>query len=206
VRRIEPQELQMHDFALVLNAGSSSLKFCVFQRPAGEAWRLDARGQIDGIGTFPRLAVKDGAGNCVALMDVAVRSGREAVDSVAAWLGTMYGGARILGVGHRVVHGGASFAGPTVIDRQVLKQLRELVPLAPLHQPHSLAAIEAVFERLPDIPQIACFDTSFHRGHSAVAELVPLPRYIRESGVQRYGFMACLTNILLPSCLRWLRR
>ena len=120
--------------------------------------------------------------------EVAVRNGREAVDGLAAWLRSKYGGSRVLGVGHRVVHGGSSFAGPTIVDRQVLGQLRELIPLAPLHQPHNLAAIEAVCERLPDVPQVACFDTSFHRGQPAVAELVPLPREIRLTGVQRYGF------------------
>ena len=94
----------------------------------------------------------------------------------------------MLGVGHRVVHGGARFAGPTIVTPQVLAELRKLVPLAPLHQPHNLAAIDAVSERLPGVPQVACFDTSFHRGQPAVAEVVPLPREISRAGVQRYGF------------------
>ena len=81
-----------------------------------------------------------------------------------------------------------SFKGPTILNPQVLAELRELVPLAPLHQPYNLAAIEAVFERLPDVPQVACFDTSFHRGQPAVAELIPLPRELRQAGLQRYGF------------------
>ena len=93
-----------------------------------------------------------------------------------------------MGVGHRVVHGGARFTGPTVVNPEVLAALRELVPLAPLHQPHNLAAIEAVSERLPDVPQVACFDTSFHRGQPAVAELIPLPHDLRRAGLQRYGF------------------
>ena len=117
-----------------------------------------------------------------------MHDGRTALDSLAAWLRTRYGGARVLGVGHRVVHGGAKFAGPTIVTPQVLEELRTLVPLAPLHQPYNLAAIDAVSERLPGVPQVACFDTSFHRGQSAVAELVPLPREICRSGVQRYGF------------------
>jgi acetate kinase len=86
------------------------------------------------------------------------------------------------------VHGGATFAGPAIVTPEVLEELRRLIPLAPLHQPHNLGAIEAVFERLPGVPQVACFDTAFHRGQPAVAELVPLPREIREAGVQRYGF------------------
>ena len=94
----------------------------------------------------------------------------------------------MLGVGHRVVHGGSRFKGPTILNPQVLAELYELVPLAPLHQPYNLAAIEAVFERLPGVPQVACFDTSFHRGQPAVAELIPLPRELREAGLQRYGF------------------
>ena len=178
----------MDDYALVLNAGSSSLKFCVFQRPAGQAWRVEARGQIEGIGTSPRLSVKDANGESLANQEVAVRDGREAIDALALWLRSKYGGSRVVGVGHRVVHGGARFTGPTVVNPEVLAALRELVPLAPLHQPHNLAAIEAVSERLPDVPQVACFDTSFHRGQPAVAELIPLPHDLRRSGLQRYGF------------------
>ena len=92
------------------------------------------------------------------------------------------------GVGHRIVHGGAKYTGPTIVTPEVLADLRALIPLAPLHQPYNLQAIDAVAERLPDVPQVACFDTSFHRGQPAVAELVPLPKDIRDSGVQRYGF------------------
>jgi acetate kinase len=180
----------MDDYALVLNAGSSSLKFCVFQRPEGEGWRLEARGQIEGIGTSPRLSVKDANGESLAKqdLDAAVKDGRDAVAALAAWLRSKYAGSRVLGVGHRVVHGGSQFRSPTIVDRRVLDELKELVPLAPLHQPYNLAAIEAVSERLPGVPQVACFDTSFHRGQSAVAELIPLPRELREAGLQRYGF------------------
>ena len=178
----------MHDYALVLNAGSSSLKFCVFERPPLENWRLAARGQIEGIGTSPRLRVKDDNDESLPNQDVAARDGREALDVLAGWLRSKYGGSRVLGVGHRVVHGGARFKGPTIVDADVMRELYQLVPLAPLHQPHNLAAIEAVFERLPGIPQVACFDTSFHRGQPAVAELIPFPRELRQQGLQRYGF------------------
>lgn len=178
----------LDDYALVLNAGSSSLKFCVYQRPAGQSWRLEARGQIEGIGTAPQLSVKDANGDRVAAQDVAVRDGREAVDALGVWLKSKYGGARVLGVGHRVVHGGSHFVGPTILNAQVLAELRELIPLAPLHQPYNLAAIEAAIDQLPGVPQVACFDTSFHRGQPAVAELVPLPRELRQEGLQRYGF------------------
>jgi acetate kinase len=181
----------MDDFVIVLNAGSSSLKFSIYRRPESEAWRLESRGQIEGIGTTPRFSAKDGSGTRLVdneLDKEKVRDARGALDSLAGWLRSTYGGSRVLGVGHRVVHGGARFSGPTVITPEVLAELRQLIPLAPLHQPHNLAAIDAVSAQLPDVPQVACFDTSFHRGQPEVAELVPLPREIRNAGVQRYGF------------------
>lgn len=178
----------MDDYALVLNAGSSSLKFCVFERPPGESWHLEARGQIEGIGTAPRLSVKDANGDSLAKQDVGARDAKEALAALAGWLRSKYGGSRVLGVGHRVVHGGAHFNGPTIVSAEVLRELYQLVPLAPLHQPYNLAAIEAVDERLPGIPQVACFDTSFHRSQPAVAELIPLPHELRRQGLQRYGF------------------
>lgn len=180
----------MSDYALVINAGSSSLKFCVYEKRAADDFSLEARGQIEGIGTSPRLCVKDCDDGVLAdrpLGDT-VRDGRSAFDEFAAWLRSRYSAARVVAVGHRVVHGGARFSGPVLVTPQVQEELRRLVPLAPLHQPHNLAAIEVVSERLPGVPQVACFDTSFHRGQPAVAELIPLPREIRDTGVQRYGF------------------
>jgi acetate kinase len=179
----------MTGYALVLNAGSSSLKFCVYRRPEADAWGLETRGQIEGIGTSPRFSAKDAAGAVLVERTLdGVRDGRAALDSLAGWLRSRYGGARVLGVGHRVVHGGARFASPVVVTREVLDELHSLEPLAPLHQPYNLAAIEEVTRYLPDVPQVACFDTSFHRGQPAVAELIPLPKEIRATGVQRYGF------------------
>jgi acetate kinase len=178
----------MTDYALVLNAGSSSLKFCVFAKPDDD-WRLESRGQIDGIGSSPRLYAKDEEGQVlVDRRPDKIRNGRDALDELATWLKSMYGGAQVVGVGHRVVHGGALYTGPTVVTPQVLADLRSLMPLAPLHQPYNIAAIEAVSERLPHVPQVACFDTSFHRTQPPVADLVPLPQEIRRRGVQRYGF------------------
>jgi acetate kinase len=180
----------MDDYVLILNAGSSSLKFCVFHRSEAEDWHSESRGQIEGIGAAPRLSAWDGTGGILAddPLGQRVRDVRAALDTLASWLRSRYGGARVLGVGHRVVHGGARFTGPTAITPQVLEELRALVPLAPLHQPYNLAAIEVVSERLPGVPQVACFDTSFHRGQPAVAEVIPLPRELCRSGVQRYGF------------------
>jgi acetate kinase len=99
-----------------------------------------------------------------------------------------FGGAPVVGVGHRVVHGGARHVRPCLVTPEVIAELRALVPLAPLHQPYNVGAIEAVAARLPGVPQVACFDTSFHRGQPEVAQLVPLPKEIRDGGVQRYGF------------------
>jgi acetate kinase len=180
----------MPDYALVLNAGSSSLKFNVYQRPDGKDWRLASRGQIEGIGTSPRIVAKDGEGRTLVdrKPEDDVPDGHAALWTLAAWLRSAYGPAQVVGVGHRVVHGGSRFAGPVLVTPEVLAELRRLVPLAPLHQPYNLAAIEAVADRLPDVPQVACFDTSFHRGQAAVAEVIPLPQEICRAGVQRYGF------------------
>lgn len=180
----------MDPYALVLNAGSSSLKFCLFQQPRGAAWRVEARGQIEGIGTAPRLTVKDGGGTRKVdeKLDPAVRDSRAAIDTLTGWLRSAYPGGRIAGVGHRVVHGGPRYSRPVVVTREVLAELSALTPLAPLHQPHNLAPIEAVLDRLPDVPQVTCFDTGFHRGHAPVATLVPLPRDLCKGGVERYGF------------------
>jgi len=179
----------MSDYALVLNAGSSSLKFCVYSRRQREDWRLESRGQIGGIGVAAKLSAENGKGYKIADTKLdEVHDQGDALDALAYWLRSMYAGARVLGVGHRVVHGGRHFTGPTVITSEVLAELRRLEQLAPLHQPYNLAAIDAVTKRLPDVPQVACFDTSFHRTQSLLADLVPLPREFRQAGVQRYGF------------------
>jgi acetate kinase len=175
---------------LVLNAGSSSLKFSMFARRGGEPWQAESRGQVAGIGTAPMFSAASASGAVLADDDPVggVRDARTALEWLAGWLASQYGAEQVVGVGHRVVHGGATFTAPTVVTPRVLEDLRKLVPLAPLHQPHNLAAIEAVAARLPGVAQVACFDTSFHRGQPAVAELVPLPKEVRDTGVQRYGF------------------
>jgi acetate kinase len=200
----------MPDFAVVLNAGSSSLKFSIYGEPEGSAWPLEARGQIDGIGSSPRFTASDGAGVHIAAERMDARMDRRsAFAALAAWLRSRYGGARVLAVGHRVVHGGPRYDRPTIVTPEVLADLRDLVPLAPLHQPFNLDAIEAVSEQLPDVPQVACFDTSFHRGQPAVAQIVPLPREVCRGGVQRYGFhglsyeyIASVLPIVAPSLAR----
>jgi acetate kinase len=180
----------MKDYTLVLNAGSSSLKFCTYSRSGEDGWRLEARGQIEGIGSAPRFVARDARGNGLAEKDLdrSVRDARAALEQLAAWFRERYGAARVTGVGHRVVHGGPKYSSPTIVTPDVVEELRALVPLAPLHQPYNLAAIEAVAERLPDVPQVACFDTGFHRTQPPLAELVPLPADLRAKGLQRYGF------------------
>ena len=179
----------MDNHALVLNAGSSSLKFSVYRQPEAKTWQVDTRGQIEGIGSSSRLSVKDDEGRVLADQKLdAISDGRGAVSALAMWLRARYAGARLVGIGHRVVHGGARFSAPIQVTRQILDELYGLVPLAPLHQPYNLAAIGAVFEHMPDVPQVACFDTGFHRDHAAVAKVIPLPRDLCKAELQRYGF------------------
>ena len=189
----------MDECVLILNSGSSSLKFSLYRRPDSNQprtadrtaeWRLDVRGQIGGIGTEAQFSATNAEGGSLARKSLNdVRDGRGALDALAGWLAAEYAdNARIVGVGHRVVHGGAKYGGPVVVSPAVLEDLRALTPLAPLHQPYNVGAIEAVAERLPHVPQVACFDTGFHRGKPAVAEVVALPRDISRDGVQRYGF------------------
>jgi acetate kinase len=179
----------MTDYVLVLNAGSSSLKFSVYGRSGSQLWEIDVRGQIDGLGTSSSFTARpEGGGVVHEQLSDAVRDTPSALEHLAKWLRSRYSGAHVLGVGHRVVHGGVRYTEPVLVTPGVLADLRALIPLAPLHQPHNLAAIEAVSARLPDVPQVACFDTSFHSGRPPVAELVPLPRDVCADGIRRYGF------------------
>ena len=180
----------MDEFALVLNSGSSSLKFAVFRTSAGADWPLVARGNLEGIGTAPKMSVRDGAGAALPApaLPAGVCDAGSALEHVFAWLRDSLAGGRLIGVGHRVVHGGPRHAGPAIVTPAVLAELRELIPFAPLHQPYNLAAIEAVARHRSDVPQVACFDTSFHHSLPAVAQVVPLPAEARRGGVRRYGF------------------
>ena len=180
----------MDEFALVLNSGSSSLKFALFRALERGDWPLAARGNIEGIGTSPTMSARDGSGSTLPTPNLSgeVRDAHSALEHVFAWLRTSFGGGRIVGVGHRVVHGGPRYAAPVIVTPEVLAELRQLVPYAPLHQPYNLAGIEAVAQRRPDVPQVACFDTGFHRSLPPVAKLVPLTADVRRGGVERYGF------------------
>lgn len=175
---------------LVLNAGSSSLKFCAYYLGAGGSGQLAARGQVEGLGSRPRFRVVAGDGACLAeeWLPDPVDEVPAALDVVTRWLDAHFGGSRLLGVGHRVVHGGAGYAAPVLITAAVLADLQALVPLAPLHQPYNLAVIEAMASRAPGVAQVACFDTAFHRGQPPVAQVLALPAALRDRGLQRYGF------------------
>ena len=180
----------MDEFALVLNSGSSSLKFALFHTSAGGDWPVAARGNIEGIGTNPTMSARHRSGSTLPTPKLpgAVRDADAALEHVFAWLRSSFGGGRIIGVGHRVVHGGPRYAAPVIVTPEVLTELRSLVPYAPLHQPYNLAGIEAVAQRRPDVPQVACFDTGFHRSLPAVAKLIPLTSDVRRGGVEHYGF------------------
>jgi acetate kinase len=184
----------MHGPLLVINAGSSSIKFSVFESADGDALAAAVHGQVEGIGTAPQgmtahLACRDGRGNRLADEAVPARNHDAAMAAIHAWFAAHAGReADFAGVGHRVVHGGLVYAGSVLIDARVIAGLEELVPLAPLHQPHNVAAIRAVAAAAPHVPQVACFDTAFHRHQPAVAHTFALPRALTAKGVRGYGF------------------
>jgi acetate kinase len=176
---------------LVVNAGSSSLKFSLFRLGGSESLQLAARGQIDGVGTRPRMSAKDALGETLVERDYSVAEVGGVPDAIrldGAWLREQFPGEPLRAMGHRVVHGGADYTQPVLVDDAVFAALEQLIPLAPLHQPHNLAAIRAVRATQPMLPQIACFDTAFHRSHLQLADLYALPWNYYEAGVRRYGF------------------
>ncbi|WP_248323874.1 MULTISPECIES: acetate/propionate family kinase [unclassified Caballeronia] len=179
----------MADVILVLNAGSSSIKFRAFGVD-GTTMHLVLRGQVDGLGTAPRFSAVDNAGNTTA-EDMSAHAGLDhegAIEHIGAFLRSHGEGHRLIAVGHRVVHGGQTYAGPVQVTPAVLDELEKLVPLAPLHQPHNLNPIRIIARTRPELPQVACFDTAFHRSASEVAQAYALPASITEKGVRRYGF------------------
>ncbi|MBV8187606.1 MAG: acetate/propionate family kinase [Alphaproteobacteria bacterium] len=171
----------------VLNAGSSSIKFALYEATPEET--LLFRGQIESIGLAPHLKVADAAGAVVGerRWPDGKLDHREATNEILKVGRELLAGRPVLAFGHRVVHGGVGFTGPVRIDRAVMDELAKLVPLAPLHQPHNLAPIEAI-AAASAIPQVACFDTAFHRSQPALAQAFGLPRDITAAGVRRYGF------------------
>jgi acetate kinase len=179
----------MSDHILTVNAGSSSLKFSLF---SVEEMECLAIGQIEGLGTDPKFAMKDGSGKKILTDEL---EGADVVANHAAGLAKIisvireyFPAAKISAVGHRVVHGGLKFTAPVRLNDEVLAELSDLNSLAPLHQPHNLAGVRAAMQAFPDAPQVACFDTAFHRAHPFVNDAFALPRKLYDEGVRRYGF------------------
>jgi acetate kinase len=179
------------ELVLVLNAGSSSIKFAAFRWQGGADPFPLFEGQVEGLGASPRLEARGPDGATLEDRRLDPKSGRDhrgAIDLIEQWMEPRLGREPVRAVGHRVVHGGTRFAGPVRVDAEVLSALEALVPLAPLHQPHCLAAIHAMSAAHPDLPQVACFDTAFHRAQPPVAQAFALPRELSAAGVRRYGF------------------
>lgn len=180
----------MNEAILILNAGSSSIKFTLFRANAVPT-RADllCHGQMSGIGHAVHFHADDATG--MTLADQTLEDGANhaaALESLLQWFGRRYSERRLIGAGHRVVHGGHLYTAPVLIDGTVVEELRQLVPLAPLHQPHHLTAIAALSKLYPELPQVACFDTSFHLTQPHVASAFALPQAISAEGVRRYGF------------------
>jgi acetate kinase len=176
---------------LTLNAGSSSLKFAAFTVASGGAINLLASGQIEGIGAAAKGSVKTAAGDKSKIPfepSIGQVDHQTAMRAILGWLEKEGHDNSVAAVGHRVVHGGPDFVEPMLINAEALVKLRRLIPLAPLHQPHNIAGIEAAMKAFPATPQVACFDTAFHRSHPFVSDTFALPRSYYDEGVRRYGF------------------
>lgn len=178
----------MSERIAVINAGSSSIKFALFEEGTSE--RLLFRGQVENIGSKPRLWVDNANSDRIAEEEW----GASGLDHSAATMVILQtaigllGGQAVSAVGHRVVHGGMRFAGPAIVTKEVIAALKGLTQLAPLHQPHNLAPIEAIRTAAPHLPQVVCFDTAFHRTQSNLSQSFALPRELIEEGIHRYGF------------------
>jgi len=178
----------MADCIAVVNAGSSSVKFGIYDSAGDETLLL--KGQVEQIGVSPTLAVEDAEGNEVARHTWPPEGfgHAEAMHVIIDCLRDLLPGSKVLGIGHRVVHGGTSFSAPVEITQQIIAELEKLTPLAPLHQPHNLGPIKAIALRKPAVRQVACFDTAFHQTQGALSYSFALPRDITDKGVRRYGF------------------
>jgi acetate kinase len=189
---------------LVVNAGSSSIKFSGYAANGDHKPTLLFKGQVEGIGTAPHLVAKAANGTLLAekRWPHDDNSTPEVfLEGLIGWVEAHLRGQKPAAVGHRVVHGGTAFGAPTRVDATVLAALESLCPLAPLHQPHNIAAMRAIAALAPWLPQVACFDTAFHRNQPPVAQRFALPRELHDAGVRRYGFHG-LSYDYIASALR----
>lgn len=176
----------MRDTLLVINAGSSSIKFALF---AQRGQVRTCKGMIEGIGSSPRFFAKTNDGATLDEQHFLPQADQaELLEFLLDWIVRRFGAESLLAVGHRIVHGGPHYYAPVFVTEQVLQDLRDTVPLAPLHQPHNLAPIVALRERHPELAQVACFDTAFHASNSRISRLYALPRALSDAGIWRYGF------------------
>jgi acetate kinase len=176
---------------LTINAGSSSIKFALFELDGGLGSRPVVSGQIDGIGAEARLIARNPAGKHEIPLDLEGEQEAQhqaSLNFLLHWLRANHAGWALAAVGHRVVHGGELFSAPMVVDRDNLRELEQFIPLAPLHQPHNLNGIRAIATVAPDVRQVACFDTAFHRSNPPVAQAFAIPRALSAEGIKRYGF------------------
>ncbi len=174
---------------LTLNAGSSTLKFGLFE--AGETPKPLITGLIDHIGGAATAKLKDAQGNTVSFSDLPAKNSANhdgALQASLTKISNRFPNAKIDAVGHRVVHGGLNFSDPVELTPEVISELSTLMPFAPLHQPHNLAGVRSALAAFPDAKQVACFDTAFHRQHPFVNDTFALPRSYYDKGVRRYGF------------------
>lgn len=180
----------MNKFLVVINAGSSSIKFTIYRLGSSSQLIIDASGNIDGIDNQANFTVKNAQGGILVDCVLSVREAehKAIIDIIHSWLLQYIANGELLAVGHRIVHGGVHYSAPVLIDEKVLTDLEALIPLAPLHQPYNLAAIRAFQEIMPTLPQVACFDTAFHRTQPDVAQRFALPRHYFDEGVRHYGF------------------
>jgi len=180
---------------LVINAGSSSIKFAIFDLGGKSiSLRMIYRGEIAGIGHQPHFTVHGSANEIVEIAQrfladtKKIRSHENAFSILFDWINHRLGESPLTAVGHRVVHGGENYSAPVIVTEEILHNLKQFIPLAPLHQPYQIAAIETLVQQKPKIPQIACFDTAFHRAQPSIAQQFALPGEFRQQGILKYGF------------------
>lgn len=181
----------MTEAVLTINQGSSSVKFSLYQANANRELGETFKGLLEGIGTNPQLTVKNNSGETFfthSWEDATQEDHSSLFAFLLEWIKDNIGDTRVVAVGHRVVFGGQRYTSPTIVDAEVYHHLEELIPMVPLHQPVNLAPIKILMSLLPDLPQVACFDTAFHQSIPRLAKLYGLPRSMADEGILAYGF------------------